>query len=104
MLLVLTKRSMFLPLLESREVPGLIALGVLEVPGLDVLSVEAIDDDLEVAVWSNKHVVGAVEFDGVAVGHHELVQQSALVSGVVIDDEPGILFQTPPMVVCKVPT
>ena len=76
----------------SRKISGLVPLGIFKVPGLNCLTVETVNHDLEVLVWPNKHVVGAVEYDGVLVRDHVLIQQSAAVSGIVEDDKARVLW------------
>lgn len=72
------------------QVTGRIALGIFDVPRLYHFTVKLIDNQLEVFIRSNKHVVGAVENNAVFVDEQYLVQLGAARSGIDIGNKAGV--------------
>ena len=68
-----------------------LGLSGLNVPRLHSVAVKFIDNDLELVVRTNKHVVGsAIEYDRFLVGDHDFVRIGAASSGLGTCQEPGV--------------
>ena len=69
-----------------------VARRVLDVPGLDRFPIKFIDDNFEIFIRTDKHVVGAVEHDALFVEQQKLVQLGTARSGVHHGDVVGVSF------------
>ena len=65
---------------------------ILDVPGLYLFPIKFIDDNFEIFIWADKHVVGAVEHNALFIEQQQLVQLGTASSGVHHSDIVGVSF------------